>query len=409
MKKNISLFILAVMLFCFLFINCLSFSGDRNASDPKVISYIRTWPIPEAIREGDNPYWTANMIKAEYLTDLIIAFALIDPKDGHTLFIPEYPEFDVWAQVAALKEKYPQLRVSFSIGGGSAEGLLGYSEMAANAEKRGRLVANICTWLEDYNLDGVDIDWEYPVGAEWDDYHRPQDRKNYITLLKDIRNATNLLTEKTGKKYLLSSAVPASWWFTERNDARGAAKIVDYLKIMTYDYYGPWSKTTGHNANLFNNPFDPAWGGWSTDQGLTVYFNDWIPMHKIMLGVAFYGRGFTGVKPGVDPQVPGLFMAYETARAFNPDGALSYSEIKELLKPDSGFTRYWDDVGKAPWLYNGDRLITYTDEQQIKLISEYIKENKLGGVFVWEYAHDMDTELLRTLAINTQDTQLITE
>ncbi|MCL2269900.1 MAG: glycosyl hydrolase family 18 protein [Treponema sp.] len=400
-KKELFFAIFPVVLIIWLS-NCATLTREKIVVEPRVSSYIRTWPIPEGVREGDNPYWTANMIKGEYLTDLMIAFALIDPKDGTSIFIPEYPEFDVWAEVAALKEKYPHLRVSFSVGGGSLEGLAGFSKMAANPAMRATFADNICAWLEDYNLDGVDVDWEYPVGAEWDDYHYPQDRKNYILLLKDIREATNRLGEKTGKRYLLSSAVPASWWFVQRNDARAAAKIVDYLKLMCYDYYGPWSKTSGHNANLYNNPADPAWGGWSTNQGLDVYFKDWIPMEKIMLGVAFYGRGWTGVEPGPNPETPGLFMPYKTSKAFNPDGALAYSEIKELLKPGSGFTRYWDDIGKAPWLYNGDIMLSYTDEQLIKLITDYAKEKKVGGVFVWEFGHDLDADLMKVLYENMQ-------
>jgi chitinase len=385
----------------FWFSACASLRGERAAMEPRISSYIRTWPIPETVREGDNPYWNAGMIKGEYITDLMIAFALIDPSDGTSIFIPEYPEFNIWEEVAVLKEKYPHLKVSFSVGGGSAAGLAGFSKMAANPAMRATFAANICKWLEDYNLDGVDVDWEYPVGPPWDEVKYPQDRKNYISLLRELREATNKLGEKTGKHYVLSTAIPASPWFVQANDARAAAKIVDYLKIMTYDYYGPWSTTTGHNASLYNNPMDPAWGGWSTDQGLKGYFDDWIPMEKIMLGVAFYGRGWKGVEAGPNKDTPGLFMPYDkSSLPFNAEGALAYSEIKELLKPGSGYTRYWDDVGKAPYLYNGDTMLSYTDEELIKLLTDFAKEKKLAGVFVWEYGHDLDADLMKVLAEN---------
>ena len=381
------------------FAACASLGTGGAAVEPKVISYIRTWPIPEEVRDGDNPFWTADMIRAEYLTDLMIAFALIDPADGTSIYIPEVRsgEFRLWDEVAALKGKYPHLKVNFSVGGGSAAGLAGFSKMSADPAMRAAFVANVCKWLEDYNLDGVDVDWEYPVGAPWDALRTPADRKNYIALLKDIRRAMDKLGEKTGKRYSLSSAVPASPWFVQANDCRAAAKIVDYLKLMCYDYYGPWSGTTGHNASLYNNPMDPAWGGWSTDQGLKVYYDDWIPMEKILLGVAFYGRGWQGVEPGPDPQTPGLFMPYQSSSPFNAEGALAYSQIKELLKPDSGFTRYWDNTGKAPWLYNGDIMLSYTDAQLVNLITDFAKEKKVAGVFVWEYGHDIDADLLKVL------------
>jgi chitinase len=238
---------------------------------------------------------------------------------------------------------------------------------------------------------------------------------------------------------------------------RAAAKIVDYLKLMCYDYYGPWSSATGHNANLYNNPLDPAWGGWSTDQGLDVYIKDWIPAEKIMLGVAFYGRGWDGVPSGyiddeppvyseksdiknsyrnkdagnetpgllfkvqgyssdradikgnqnndakkANNKLPGLYQSYKTSKPFNPEGSLAYSDIKELLKPGSGFTRYWDDVAKAPYLYNGDIMLSYTDEELVKLITDFAKEKKTGGVFVWEYGHDLNAELMKVLYENMQ-------
>jgi len=70
------------------------------------------------------------------------------------------------------------------------------------------------------------------------------------------------------------------------------------------------------------------------------------------------------------------------------------------LRPDSGFTRYWDDAAKAPILYhptlNGGTFVSYCDQEQLKYQVAYAKENGLGGVFYWEYANDMEADLLQT-------------
>jgi chitinase len=378
--------------------------------EPKVSCYIRTWPIPQAAREGETPYWNAAMIKGEYLTDLIISFALLEKNDVSVPYIPELkplpdgPMFsNIWDEAASLKEKYPHLRVNVSVGGYGADG---FSDMADDPALRSAFVANVCKWLEDYNLDGMDVDWEYPVGPEWGQEikSRPADKQNYITLLQELRNAMDQLGAKTGKRYGLSTAVPASNWFPKANDVRAAARIVDSLKLMAYDYYGGWSTTTGHHSNLDNNPHDPAWGGWSTKQALDEYLWAGVPPEKITLGIGFYGRAWQGVGRGDYEDTPGLFQPYKSIPNSAPfdQGTVSWTEIKEFLKPDSGYKRCWDDIAQAPYIYNGDIWISYTDEQQIKILTDFVKENKLGGVFVWEYGHDMSADLMKVLAENSQ-------
>jgi chitinase len=390
-----------------LFASCATTGGSGAKLEPRVSAYIRTWPIPEAAREGGNPYWNAGMIKGEYLTDMIVSFALIDPADGVTIYIPELrpladgsPEFsNIWEEVAAVKKAYPHLRVNVSVGGYGAEG---FSDMADTPAKRAAFVANVIAWLKDYNLDGIDIDWEYPVGPEWGQEikSRPADRQNYVTLLQDLRTALDTLGAETGKRYGLSTAVPASPWFPKVNDVVAVSKIVDGLKLMAYDYYGGWSKQTGHQANLSNNPGDPDWGGWSTEQAIQAYLDAWVPAEKIMLGLGFYGKAWSGVETGPYEDTPGLFQPYK-GLPFE-QGTISYGQIKELLKPGSGYTRYWDDLAQSPYLYNGDIWISYTDEEAIAVIAKYAKEQGMGGVFYWEYGHDIDADLLKALAENAQ-------
>ena len=410
LKKKFLSTVLALLLTSFFFSACASLGGVKTAMEPRVSIYIRTWPIPEAAQEGDSPYWKADMIRGEYLTDLIVAFALLDKNDVSVPYIPELrplpdsPMFsNIWDEITALKEKFPHLRVNISIGGYAADG---FSDMANDPALRAAFVSNICNWLETYNLDGIDLDWEYPVGPEWgsDIKVRPQDKQNYITLLSDMRNAMDALGEKTGKRYGLSTAVPASGWFPKANDVKAAARIVDALKLMAYDYYGGWSTTTGHHSNLHLNPSDPAWGGWSTEQALDEYLWAGVPPGKIILGVGFYGRAWQGVAVGPYKDTPGLFQPYASVPNDPPfdQGTVSWTSITDFLKPGSGYTRYWDDLAGAPYLYNGDIWISYTDAEAIKQIADFVRDKKLGGVFAWEYGHDMNAQLLEILAKDSQ-------
>jgi chitinase len=397
-KKILSLFLFMPLVLSY----CVSVGKGDALNPPRVSSYIRTWPIPLEAQKGGVPYWNADMVKGEYLTDIIIAFALLDKSDVSQPYIPELrplpdnPMFsNIWSEVAAVKAKYPHLKVNISVGGYGADG---FSDMASDTRLRSAFIANVCKWLEDNNLDGIDVDWEYPVGPEWGQEikSRPADRQNYIALLQDLRNALDALGAKTGKRYGLSTAVPASSWFIKANDVKAAAGIVDSLKLMAYDYYGGWSATTGHHSNLSTNPHDPAWGGWSTENALDEYLWAGVPPEKIMLGLGFYGHAWKGVEVGPYEDTPGLFQPWKTLPY--EQGTVSWTTISQLLKPGSGYKRYWDDLAQAPYLYNGDVWISYTDPEQIERITRFIREKKLGGAFVWEYGHDIYAELFKVLA-----------
>jgi len=360
----------------------------------EVGSYIRVWPIPKRYHQGNSQFWNASMIKGECLTEILISFAVINDDDGASIcFNKENPPFtNLWDEVAALKKKFPHLKVFISIGGWGADG---FSDMAIDPAKRLIFTANVCDWLEKHDLAGADIDWEYPVGSSPDSglpiKTRPQDRENYIAMLQDLREAMNKLGVKTGKRYLLTSAMPAQDWFIKKNDIQAAIKILDAFKIMNYDYYGSWSNTTGHHTGFSLNPDDPD--GWSTVQSIEAYLNAGVPPEKINVGCGFYGRSFQGVEGG--PNNDGLFQPFKSIPPY--DSGSDSNRIEDLLKPGSGYTRYWDKIAQSPYLYNGDIWITYSDEEQLNIITSYAKEKKLGGVFYWEYGNDMNGELLKVL------------
>jgi Chitinase len=369
-------------------------AAGSSGTMPKysVSSYIRTWPLGSTLEDQkSNTHWSAKNLKGDSMTDLIIAFA--QAKADGTIYFPDvespdHPFPGMWKEVQKVQKKYPHLKINVSIGGWGADQ---FSPVAADPAKRAVFVQSIMDMVKAHNLDGIDIDWEYPVGPDWgeDIPHSPDDGKNFVTMLSEIRAGFNKLDPN--KKYKISIAAPGSSWYTQKLDVKALAAVVDTFKLMTYDYYGPWSSTTGHHANLYNNPSDPAWGGWSTAQTVDAFLAAGVPASQLVIGVAFYGRAWKGVP---DAGVHGLFQKYKE-NAF-PDG-LSWPDLKKLLDPGSGYTRYWDDVAKAPFLYNGDVFITYTDQQEIAEIGAYVKQKGLGGVMTWEYGHDVNAELLGPL------------
>ncbi|MEM5947398.1 glycoside hydrolase family 18 protein [Spirochaetia bacterium 38H-sp] len=357
----------------------------------EVVSYIRTWPLGSTQEEIEkNINWKAEDIRGDMIDMLNISFGLLT--QNNKIYIPEYNGKDekkrtfpnLFQEVEKLKKKYPSLKINLSVGGWGADG---FSDMAASRENRETFIKDAIDWIKKHNLDGLDIDWEYPVGPDWGlpIKTRPEDAQNFILLLQETREALNLAEKELGRPLGLSIAVPASTWYVEKIDIKEVEKYITYFKIMCYDYYGAWSDTTGHHTNLYNNPSDPAWGGWSTDQAIQLYLEKGIAPEKILMGVAFYGRAWKGVMP----ENNGLFQPYKEA-AF-PDG-ISYTDIEKLEKSGE-YTRYWDDLAKAPFLYNGDTWITYDDRESLDYKIKYIEEKGLGGIMVWEYGHDIEERL----------------
>ena len=389
MKKICCVFSMLVLVLS-LFVSC------GNGKKRMVASYIRTWPLgstPEEM-EARQEHWSSETVKAEYLTDLIIAFGGIN-MDTWKIYFPDIeddkmPFPQIWDEVSALKAKYPKLNISVSIGGWGCDG---FSQMCSLPERRKIFVQAVVDLVTQKKLDGIDYDWEYPIGPEWGQEiaSSPDDGVNFISLLEETRTAFNELTSKTGKHYSISCAIPASEWYFKKLDVIKIASYLDSVKLMSYDFYGGWSDQTGHNSNLYNNPKDPDWGGWSIKQSVDLCLKAGLPRDKIIVGVAFYGRAWKGVK---DNGVHGLYQPFEES-AYG-DG-LSWDDIEDKIYKDPSFVRYWDDVGKAPFLYDGNTFISYTDGEELKLVSDYIKKNKLGGVMIWEYGHDINARLLKPL------------
>ncbi len=395
MKVTRMAWAVALLLACAVFASCASTAKvetitSKAAATGKVVeSYIRTWPISTA--EGQS-FWTADDIKGELLTQLIVSFAHVDGNTADIYFPDadnaETPFIGLWTEVAKLQAKYPELNCVVSIGGWGADG---FSKISADDALRAQFVANIVDLVKAKNLNGIDIDWEYPVGPDWGQEitSSPDDAKNFLKLLAQIRVAFDMLERETGAHYSLSCAIPASTWYPAKLDVVAISQLVDIMKLMTYDYYGAWSSTTGHIANIYVNPADPAWGGWSTAQTVDMYLTAGVPAEKMVVGLAFYSFSWTGVPAGENN---GLFMTPGAAGTNN-----SWPEVKAMLESGE-YTRYWDDVAKAPYLYNGDTFVSYTDAEAIAAIRDFVEEKGLAGYMVWEYGWDLSGELFELLS-----------
>jgi chitinase len=289
--------------------------------------------------------------------------------------------------LTGLKKDNPTLQVVVSVGGGGT-GSVGFSDMAQSAEGRNKFVESAAAAVEKYGLDGVDVDWEYPGythvhGATV----RPEDKENYTALLKQLRLRFDGLGAKLQRHLVTSSATGATQIWLDHTNMREAARWLDSVNMMCYDWYNPVEKNTGHDSPLYTNPADPK--AISIDQAVKMYHAAGVPLKKIVVGVPFYGRQWTGVEAGT---THGLWQPIASK---TPGMELNYGRIEPMVNAQ-GFMRYWDPVGQAPYLYNAETktFITYNDAETEVVRAKYVKSKRLQGLMFWQYTGDPKNVLL---------------
>ena len=324
-----------------------------------------------------------------------------------------------------LRAKNPNLKIGISVGGWSKSG--DFSEVAANASARANFVKNMVKFVEYTNMDFVDLDWEYPVekrdpdkvdnqNDEGTTKARPEDKENYIKLLQDLRNALDAKGKELGKTYEVSVALPAPKAKLDLGiDIDKLFDIVDFANIMTYDMRGAWDETSGHQTGLYANPNDPNFeAGLSVDQSVNYLISKGAEPEKIVVGAAYYTRGWEKVSEGPDSSLPGLFGNAEivakdadqtpsrgganeaplkVGEGGRRGGVWSYGSLDKLKAAYPGLKEYWDDTAKAPYLYDSKTgaFFTYDNQRSVTEKTKYVNENNLGGMIAWMASQDAKT------------------
>jgi len=327
---------------------------------------------------------TPGQVDAKYLTRINYAFANIQ---GGRMVLGAPTDAQNFAQLTALRNSNPRLTVLVSVGGWLWS--TNFSDMALTAESRRTFEESVMEFLAHYDLDGLDIDWEYPgLPGAGHPFHA-EDKLNFTALLEELRSRFDAEARKTHRRLYLTIAMGAGDDVIAHTEMRKVQRYVDTVNLMTYDYYEADSdKTTGHHAPMFADPADPKKA--SSDETVRVYEKAGVPAEKILLGVPFYGR----VWGDVPDKNHGLFQPGKEIKGVN---AQYSSIVSDML--GKGYTRYWDDAAKAPYLYNAEKriFVSYEDPESLGVKCKYVREHKLGGVMFWEYFGDPDEKLLQSI------------
>jgi chitinase len=328
-------------------------------------------------------------IEAGKLTHINFAFAAII--NGEIAFRFRSPEHETRTRQAVetligLKKVNPDLKLVLSVGGWGNCG--GFSDAALTAESRGKLASSAVKIIQSYGFDGIDLDWEYPGQVGGGEVFRPEDRENFTLMLKSLREEL----DKTGRHWLLTIATGADDEYFRWTQLGEAQKYLDFINVMSYDYYSGLSRISGHHSNLKNTDL-PGSIPISTEVAVDRHIRAGVPASKIVVGVPFYGRFWRGVPDTGN----GLYQQGATTGMYKV-----YTELVDTYINKNTFTRYWDKPANAPYLYSRDSamVITYDDPESLTLKAKYIREKKLGGFMFWEYFGDRTGILLETIHQN---------
>ncbi len=289
------------------------------------------------------------------------------------------------ATLTSLRKQNPQLQVLISVGGGG-NGSAGFSDMAITAEGRRKFVDSAVAMVDKYSLDGVDVDWEYPGYTHATNTTvRPEDKQTYTLLLKELRLRFDREQKRLDRPLVTSSATGATQIWLDHTDMRAASKWLSSVNMMCYDWYNAVEKNTGHDSPLYTSAADPK--QISIDNAVKMNLTAEVPKRKLIIGVPFYGRKWTGVEATNN----GLWQPINSPRGAD----IVYGDVAPLIN-QQGYRRFWDATAAAPYLYNtGTKtFVTYNDAEAEASRTAYVQKLGLGGLMFWQYTGDPGNVLL---------------
>lgn len=302
---------------------------------------------------------------------------------------------------ADMKSINPDYKLLVSVGGWSWSKW--FSDVADDELARRTFAMSIVDFIREYELDGIDIDWEYPVeGGETHNIHRPTDKENFTVLMQTVRAALDAAGSEDGKYYLLTIASGQGDNFVVNADLVNSSKYIDFINIMTYDYGGSWETIANHNSPLYYDPELPKPTGKRNNVlgGVNGHLTA-IPDHKLVLGLPFYGKAWSGC------DVAGEYSECTDYPAGSWEkGIYDYSDIISFIGKD-GYERHWNEYAKVPYLTKEDidketgektyTFITYNDLTTMRYSASLVKSRNLAGVMSWDISGDRTYGLLTQL------------
>jgi len=232
-------------LFTVFFLSIIKSSAQTESAAFKVVAY-----------QKYNTMQHFNPNAYAYIDQLI--YKLINPNsDGELQLLP-----NTLSDLNLLKKNkagYKNVKLLIGIGG-AKKNSQHFSTMAASPASRSKFVTNIIEFCLQHELNGADIDWEYPQSSN--------DKTNAVALFKELHNAF------TKNGLFLTAAVTYT-----PDQVRFAKRIEKYVHQINLMVYEPME-----GLNTFQEQIDFA---------MNLIHKEKLNLKKLILGLPFYGKSLS--------------------------------------------------------------------------------------------------------------------
>jgi len=310
-------------------------AGDKNQK-PVVVAYVTA-----GTDEVPDPF---------VMTHINYAFGNVNQTfDGVDIQKPERLRM-----IVGLKQQNPELKVLLSIGGWTSGR---FSEMAATEENRQGFAKDCRRIVDEYGLDGIDMDWEYPTSSEAGISSSPEDTDNFTLLMAELRRVL-------GPEKLLTMATICTAKYI---DFEHCLQYMDLVNVMSYDMSDPNKQ---HHAALYPSPIS---GYCTGSEAVEAHLTAGVPKEKLVMGMPFYSKGRRS-DPGVD----------------------EYLQTGQL---PVGYQHCWSDEAQSAYVANekGEFVWAYETVRSLTAKCQYILDHQLRGAMYWDYASDKTGDFQKTV------------
>ncbi len=361
----------SILLFLSLLISC---GAEKNNSDPANEKEVKGSPVDTILPD----YKILGFFRGELediskydlskMTHLAFGFTRLK---GNKMVL-EKPDFEIILQELVNSKKiHPELKILISFGGwGGCETC---SDVFNTETGRKEFAASVKEFIDKYELDGIDIDWESPVIGGFKDHPAlPEDKENFTLLIKGLRHVLGndkiiCFDANSFREFLIASV---NW--------KEVMPLVDWVNLMTYTLPENHRQCTNHHTAIYSSKDQTE----TVDYAVRYLDSIGVPLDKILLGAAFYGMQCENVESTNN----GLYQKGKLKS--QPTYAKIVSDY--LQNPDYAY--HWDSVTMAPYLYSAKEkmFITFDDTLSVKLKVGYAFHKGLGGIMYWKINGDIE-------------------
>lgn len=331
-------------------------------------AYWRSWSSdrPETCNRFE-----ASDIDDQTYTHLVYSFASISAAGHVEPWAGSWDEVEKYKEFNKVKERNSNVKTMIAVtegifyGGGMNP--VSFTEIAETEASRMAFAQSAVSFLDMYNFDGIDLDWEAPLdrdrGGSPDNYER------FVQLAKEIR----LAIDESGKDYLLTIALPGTDWEQLDYDIIALSEYVDWFNLNTFDYHTPKNipKTVGSHSDLK-----------MIDAVVYKLLQETIST-KFVLGMAAFGRTYT-LADDRCKELNCPFRSPGLGGCGNTPGFLPFAEISEYIDSNS-YDELHHDVSSSSMVavVDSDQMISFDNEETWAIKEAYAEMMCLRGTMLW--------------------------